>query len=98
MTMGVAPRWRETALFAGLLLHACALHTLLGANERHRLYLVAFGTLYAGFGVSRRGRELLAGFTPVRAGIVLGSLVLFGAAVASARSLRLTTQWQALGG
>lgn len=63
--IALAPRWRETLLTGALLLHACAAHAIVGANLRHRVYVMPFVMLYAGFALSRRpvasrGRTALA--------------------------------------
>ncbi|MDJ0848212.1 MAG: glycosyltransferase family 39 protein [Myxococcota bacterium] len=91
--MAVAPRWRETLLFGALLAQACGLHAIVGANLRHRLYVMPFVLLYAGFALSRRPAEWRALLTRGRvavAGALLGAFLL---ALAAADHREVREQW-----
>jgi 4-amino-4-deoxy-L-arabinose transferase-like glycosyltransferase len=88
-----APNWRVTALTVALVLHATAAHALLGANARHRLSLMAFATLYAGYALARPRAERLAPLGTRRTVFLLTSLVLLGLAVSTASYTRLAVQW-----
>lgn len=91
--MALAPRWRETLLTAALLLHACAAHAIVGANLRHRVYVMPCVMLYAGFCLSRRPSAWPALASRARlatAALLLGA---FGLALASADHRELREQW-----
>lgn len=91
--LALAPRWRETLLCGALLVHACAAHAVVGANLRHRLYVMPFLLLYAGFVLSRRRREWPALLTRRRAAVAAGLLLAFALALASADHREVREQW-----
>ena len=63
-------------LFAAMVAHTSLLHAFLTTSlHRHRLHLMAFATLYAGFLISRHRAELRALWTPHRARLAVGLLV-----------------------
>jgi 4-amino-4-deoxy-L-arabinose transferase-like glycosyltransferase len=91
--MALAPRWRETLLTGALLLHACAAHAVVGANLRHRVYVMPFVMLYAGFALSRRPAQWAALASRGRlaaAGLLLAAFLLL---LASADHRELREQW-----
>jgi hypothetical protein len=64
---------------AGLVLHCCALHAIVGDTVRHRLYVMPFVLLYAGFALSRRRPEWRALLTRARiavAAVLVGAFLL----------------------
>ena len=91
--MALAPRWRETLLTGALLLHACGLHAIVGANLRHRLYVVPFVLLYAGFAWSRRRAEWRALATRARVAVAAVLLGAFLLALAAADHREVREQW-----
>ena len=86
--MALAPRWRETLLTGALLLHACAAHAVVGANLRHRVYVLPFVMLYAGFALSRR--PLASRGRAAVAAVLLGA---FALALVSADHREVREQW-----
>ncbi len=93
----MAPDWRSTLLTVGLVMHATALHALLSANVRHRVYLLAFATLYAGFALSRRPSEWRGLLGPRRLAFLGASSGLLALAILGADHTRLVQQWIAAG-
>jgi hypothetical protein len=72
---------------------ACAMHALIGANLRHRLYFMPFVLLYAGFAVSRRRSELRTLATPRRLVLATAGLTLFAVLFALSEPAELREQW-----
>ncbi len=91
--MAFAPRWRETLLSGALLLQVCGLHAIVGANLRHRLYVMPFVLVYAGFALSRRPAEWPALVTRRRAAVAAALLAAFLLALAAADHRELRDQW-----
>jgi 4-amino-4-deoxy-L-arabinose transferase-like glycosyltransferase len=91
--MALAPRWRETLLGGGLVLHACVLHAIVGANLRHRLYVMPFVLLYAGFALSRRPAEWRGLATRRRIAVAAGLLGAFLLLLGSADHREVREQW-----
>jgi 4-amino-4-deoxy-L-arabinose transferase-like glycosyltransferase len=89
----LAPRWRETLLPLAMVAQACAMHALIGANLRHRLYFMPFVLLYAGFAVSRRRSELRTLATPRRLVLATAGLTLFAVLFALSEPAELREQW-----
>lgn len=86
--MALAPRWRETLLPGALLLHACVAHAVVGANLRHRAYVMPFVMLYAGFALSRRPLA-----SRRRVAVAAALLAAFALALASADHREVREQW-----
>jgi 4-amino-4-deoxy-L-arabinose transferase-like glycosyltransferase len=95
--VALAPRWRETLLFAALALNTSAMHAVIGGFHRHRLFLMAFAIVYAGFALSRRRSELQNLVSRRRAVVGAGALLAFGLTLATStapwQSLRSYWQW-----
>jgi hypothetical protein len=91
---GMGPDWRATAFTIGLFAHSTALQALLSANVRHRVYLLAFATLYAGFAITRRRSERAVLLSRRRLVGVAGALALFALTLVAGQHARLFHQWQ----
>jgi 4-amino-4-deoxy-L-arabinose transferase-like glycosyltransferase len=91
--LALAPRWRETLFTGALLLHACALHAVVGANLRHRVYVMPFVMLYAGFAVSRSPGEWRALADRARVAVAGGVLAAFLLVLAVADHREVREQW-----
>jgi 4-amino-4-deoxy-L-arabinose transferase-like glycosyltransferase len=86
--MAIAPDWRTTLLFVGFLGAYSALHFLASGFPRHRLPLMAYACIYAGYLVSRRPAELRVLARPLRVGIAAAGLLAF-LSIATAENPRL---------
>jgi len=91
--LALAPRWRETLFTAALLLHACGLHAIVGANLRHRLYVMPFLMLYAGFTLSRSPAQWHALASRRRLAVAGGLLAAFLLLLVAAEHRELREQW-----
>lgn len=75
--MSLALDWRTTLLFVGFIGMYSALHFLASGFPRHRLPLMAYACIYAGYLVSRRPAELRVLARPLRVGIAAVGLLTF---------------------
>jgi 4-amino-4-deoxy-L-arabinose transferase-like glycosyltransferase len=91
--LAVAPRWQETLLVGGLLLHSCALNAIVGDTVRHRLYVMPFVLLYAGFALTRRRSEWRTLVTRGRVAVAAALLGVFVLLLAAADHGELREQW-----
>lgn len=89
-----APRWTETCLFAALVAHGVVMHALVGANLRHRIYLMLVALLYAGFALSRRRWEWRGLLTRRRAALAVALLGFFAAMLVADDHPELREQWR----
>jgi hypothetical protein len=56
--LALAPDWRQSALTIAMVMHASLLHAIVSGTHRHRLYVMAFLTLYSAFALSRSRAQL----------------------------------------
>jgi len=95
--MALAPDWRTTLLFVGFIGAYSALHFLASGFPRHRLPLMAYACIYAGYLVSRRPAELRVLARPLRVGIATVGLLAF-LSIATGENPRLRHVLDRLGG
>jgi 4-amino-4-deoxy-L-arabinose transferase-like glycosyltransferase len=93
----LAPRWRETLLPVALVAHGMAMHAIVGANLRHRLYFMLAAVVYAGFAWSRRREDWRALLTPRRAAVAAGALAFFVLVLVADGHPEVRDQWRFFG-
>jgi 4-amino-4-deoxy-L-arabinose transferase-like glycosyltransferase len=93
----LAPDWRATLLPLGLAVHGTVLHMIASGFNRHRLYLIPFAIVYAGFFLSRRPAELRALATPVRLAAAAVALVAVTGLIASSNYRNVWVLWRYYG-
>jgi 4-amino-4-deoxy-L-arabinose transferase-like glycosyltransferase len=92
--VAAAPRWRETCLFAAFVVHGIAMHAIVGANLRHRIYLMPVMLLYAGFAFSRHAVDWRQLLTRRRAVVAAGLLGFFALMLAADDHPEMREQWR----